>query len=166
MSVGDILDNWRNRPRHEQWILGLLAISSALLLIFILLIKPVGSYYQDAERNLESARAEALAVSAALREVSRLQSRDITVLPEEPGGLKQFFSNSASSAKLKLSDLSFNRTGFVVLSVSEAEPYAAFQWLNQLISRHDLLVSQATIDVGEKKSLLNMELVFELPGQR
>jgi general secretion pathway protein M len=123
---------WLARSERERWLLGLMFALAALVLVWFLVLRPLGDMLSAAEQRhgeavaaLAQARSQAAAIAALER-----RRPDETAQPVETA-----VAASASDAGFQLSALQSEGPGRVSLAIGAARPQALFGWIAVLEER-------------------------------
>ncbi len=123
---------WQSRTPRERALLSAMLVLLALVLGWLLLVRPLNSALADARARHDVAvvrLAEARAQAAAIRS---LESRRPAALAEPLDGL---ISRSASEAGFQPTGVMLEATDRATLTVAAVRPQAFFAWLGQMEAR-------------------------------
>jgi general secretion pathway protein M len=120
---------WLARTSRERWLLGVMLALVVLVLVWLLILRPLGDMLSAAKQR----HGEAV---AALAE-ARSQAAAITALERNrpmgtQGPIDTAVAASASEVGFQLSQLQAQGPGRVSLAMASARPQALFAWLAQL----------------------------------
>ena len=141
---------WNARSPRERWLLGIMLALVGAVLVWLLILRPLGDTLSDA-RERHGRAVEALAEA-------RGQAAAITALqkanpPSVQGPLEAVVGQAASEAGFQLSRLAPEGEGRVGVSIGAARPQALFGWLAGLEAGRGLIVEQANISANADKTL-------------
>lgn len=120
---------WLARTDRERWLLGMMLALAALVLAWLLILRPLGDMLSAAkQRHGESvaALAEARAQAAAIGGLEKNRPAAIA------GPIDAAVAAAASAAGFQLSGLQPEGPGRVSLAIGAAKPQALFGWIAQL----------------------------------
>ena len=120
---------WLARTPRERWLLGVMFALAALVLVWFLVIRPLGDMLSAAkERHGEAVAALAQARSQAA-EIAMLEQGGPAVIE---GPIDQAVAAAASEAGFQLSALQAQGPGRVSFALGAARPQALFGWISGL----------------------------------
>lgn len=147
---------WRDRSRREQRLLLVLAALFALVLAWLLVVRPLGDRLADARERHGAALvalAEARADAAAIGRLEKAR-------PAPLGGpIEQAVAQSASAAGFQLSRIEPDGTGRVTLAIEAARPQALFAWVGEMEASRGLIVERLTAGANSDRTL-SVQLSF------
>ncbi len=117
---------WEARTPRERWLLGAMLALFALVLAWLLILRPLGDMLSAAKErhgNAVAALAEARAQAAAIAALERQRPAAIQ------GPIDQAVAAAASEAGFKLSQLQPEGPGRVAIAIATARPQALFGWI-------------------------------------
>lgn len=117
---------WAARTPRERWLLGTMAALFALVLVWLLILRPLGDMLSAAKErhgNAVAALAEARDQAAAISALERQKPAAIQ------GPIDQAVAAAASEAGFKLSQLQPEGPGRVSIAIGTARPQALFGWI-------------------------------------
>jgi general secretion pathway protein M len=120
---------WLARTPRERWLLGVMLALVALVLMWLLVLRPLGDMLSAArQRHGEAvaALAEARSQAAAITALERNKPMAIQ------GPIEVAVGASASEAGFQLAQLQPQGPGRVSLAIGSARPQALFAWLARL----------------------------------
>jgi general secretion pathway protein M len=130
---------WRTRTLREQRLLLAMFGLAAVVLAWLLVIRPLEDALSRArERHGEAVLrlAEARAQAAT---ITRLEQAPVSALP---GPLDSLLSQSATEAGFTVTRVEPDGPGRATIVVQAARPQALFAWVNQVENRHSLIVER------------------------
>ncbi|MDB5667138.1 MAG: hypothetical protein JWL74_88 [Alphaproteobacteria bacterium] len=142
---------WEARSAREKRLLLVMAALIALLLVWLLIIRPLDDARANAEQRLDSAVAElgkARADSAALRQ---LGASPAGVQPV-PRPLDGFLMQSSGEAGFTNLNVIADGASRATISVASARPQAFFGWLSQL-ERRGIIVESMSARVNADQTI-------------
>ena len=120
---------WLARTPRERWLLGIMFALAALVLIWFLVIRPLGDMLSQArERHGQAVAALAEARSQA-EEIAMLERGGPAAIE---GPVDQALAAAASEAGFQLSALQPQGPGRVSFALGAARPQALFGWISGL----------------------------------
>jgi len=117
---------WAARTPRERWLLGAMLALFALVLAWLLILRPLGDLLSTAKErhgNAVAALAEARAQAAAIAALERQKPAAIQ------GPIDQAVAAAASQAGFQLSQLQPEGPGRVAIAIGTARPQALFGWI-------------------------------------
>ena len=117
---------WLARTPRERWLLGAMLALLALVLVWLLILRPLGdmlSAAKERQGNAVAALAEARAQAAAIAALERQRPTAIQ------GPIDQAVAAAASEAGFKLSQLQPEGPGRVTIAIGTARAEALFGWI-------------------------------------
>ena len=154
--TGRLAALWKARTPRERWLLAIMFALLAIVLAWLLILRPLGDMLSDArERHgrAVAALADARADAAVLRTI---QGRKVQALP---GPLEVVVGRAASDAGFQLSQLDDRGGGRVAIAIPAARPQALFAWVADLEAKQGLVVDRLTATANPDKSL-SAEITF------
>ena len=120
---------WLARTPRERWLLGVMLALAALVLVWFLVIRPLGDMLSAArERHGEAVEALAETRSRAA-EIAVLERGGAAMIE---GAIDQSVAAAASEAGFQLSALQAQGPGRVSFALGAARPQALFGWISGL----------------------------------
>jgi general secretion pathway protein M len=117
---------WRARTPRERWLLGVMFAVAALVLVWFLILRPLGDMLSAAKERhglAVEALAEARSQAAAIAALERSR-------PARPGQpVETVVAAAAAEAGFQLSALQPDGAGRVSLALGAARPQALFGWV-------------------------------------
>jgi general secretion pathway protein M len=133
---------WLARSARERWLLGVMLALVALVLVWLLVLRPLGDMLSAArQRHGEAvaALAEARSQAAAIAALERERPAPFA------GPIDTAVAAAASDAGFQLSGLQAEGAGRVSLAIGAAKPEALFGWIDGMEAQgyivHSLTVS-------------------------
>ncbi|MEA3009966.1 MAG: ral secretion pathway protein [Sphingomonadales bacterium] len=120
---------WLARSRRERWLLGLMLALAALVLVWLLVLRPLSDMLSAArQRHGEAvaALAEARSQAAAIEALEKNKPAPFA------GPIDSAVAAAASAAGFQLSGLQPEGEGGVSLAIGAARPQALFGWIAAL----------------------------------
>lgn len=151
---------WNARTRRERWLLGLMFGLLALVLLWLLLIRPLGDMLSQArERHALAVErlAEARTQAAA---IGRLQGRNIA-RPEGP--VEQLVARAAAETGFQLSRAQSEGPGRMSLVIDAARPQTLFAWIGRM-EEQGVLVEQLNASANSDRTLA-VQITFRARGR-
>ena len=118
---------WLARTARERWLLGVMLALVALVLVWLLILRPLGDMLSAArQRHGEAvaALAEARSQAAAIAALERERPAPFA------GPIDTAVAAAASEAGFQLSGLQAEGAGRVSLAIGAAKPQALFGWID------------------------------------
>lgn len=158
--TGTLRSWWRGRTLREQRLLLVMGALFALVLVWLLIIRPINDGLSAArERHgaavlrLAEARGQAAAIAAlAGAPQTRLEAPLTTIL-----------SNAAGEAGFTVSRAEPDGAGRATLVMGPVRPQAFFGWVRQMEERHSLLVERMNATANSDQSL-SVQVTFRTRG--
>ncbi|HEX6376532.1 MAG TPA: type II secretion system protein GspM [Allosphingosinicella sp.] len=120
---------WLARSPRERWLLGAMFALAALVLVWLLILQPLGDMLSNArERHAQSLAALAEARSQAAAIAALEQGGPATI----SGPIDRAVAAAAGEAGFQLSRLQPEGPGRVSLAMGAARPQALFGWIARL----------------------------------
>ncbi|QPQ53998.1 type II secretion system protein M [Allosphingosinicella flava] len=126
------LDWWKGRTVREQRMLVALAVVAALVLGWLLVIRPLDAALASAKERHGQAVAALAQTRAQAKAINDLTQRPAPALG---GPLATVIGTSASEAGFTVSRLDADANGNVTLAIAAARPQAFFAWVAEMESR-------------------------------
>lgn len=120
---------WLARTPRERWLLGVMFALAGLVLVWFLVLRPLGDMLSAAKErhgNAVAALAEARSQAAAIAALERSQAGQ----PSQPADTA--VAAAAADAGFQLSALQPEGAGRVSLAIGAARPQALFGWIGSL----------------------------------
>jgi general secretion pathway protein M len=153
---------WRSRTPREQRLLLVMFGLLAVVLAWLLVVRPLGDALSAAKERHGAAvvaLAEAKARAAAIGEA---QGSRPSVLS---GPLDALISQSATEAGFPVTRLDREGAGRVTLVVSAARPQALFGWVNEMESARGVIVERLKASANSDQTL-SVQVTFRARGGR
>ena len=141
---------WRGRTIREQRLLLAMLGLSAIVLVWLLLVRPLGDSLSNArERHAEAARelAEARAHAALISSLERTSPGP----QQEP--VDALISRSATEAGFPIARLEREGSNQATLVLGSVRPQAFFGWLGQMESGRGLIVERLSATTNSDQTL-------------
>jgi general secretion pathway protein M len=141
---------WRGRTLREQRLLLAMAGLLALVLAWLLVIRPIDDSLSAArERHAEVVLrlAQARGQAAAIR---ALQSAPAVTLP---GPLTTVLSTAATEAGFSAPRVEPQGANAALVIIDSARPQAVFGWVRQMEQRHGLVVDRLSANANSDQTL-------------
>jgi general secretion pathway protein M len=141
---------WRGRTLREQRLLLAMAGLLALVLAWLLVIRPIDDSLSAARERHAAVvlrLAEARGQVAALR---KLQAAPAVALP---GPLVTTLSNAATEAGFSAARVEPQGAGAALVIIDAARPQAVFGWVRQMEQRHGLVVVRLSANANSDQTL-------------
>jgi general secretion pathway protein M len=120
---------WRARTPRERWLLAVMGVLLTFVLVWLLVLRPLGDMLSQARERHGLAVAELAEARQRAAAIAKLEGNRP---PPLAGPLDAFVARSASAAGFQLSRLQPQGEGRVALAVDAARPQALFGWIAQL----------------------------------
>lgn len=153
---------WETREPRERLLLSIAGGLTLLVLGYLLVIRPLSSAGQDADRALNSAQADRSIVE---RGIAVLSSSDATSAGAAPDvdDFRSMVTRSAREAGLSLSRVQRGGDGTIQLRFDDTEPPLLFAWLATIENQPGGEIVAASISARNDERI---EAVIELRGGR
>jgi general secretion pathway protein M len=141
---------WLARTRREQGLLLILLALSALVLAWLLVVRPLDDRLSAARERHGAAviaLAEAQAQAAAIRRLERARPAPLE------GPVELAVGQAASAAGFQLSRIQADGPGRVTLAMDSARPQALFAWAAEMESGRGLIVERLTASSNSDRTL-------------
>jgi general secretion pathway protein M len=141
---------WRTRTSREQKLLLAMFALAAVVLAWLLIIRPLSDALSRArERHGEAvlAMAEARAQARAITGVRRTAPARPTV------PLDSLLSQSASEAGFPVTRVEREGANQATITIQPVRPQAFFAWVNQMEGRNGLIVERLTANTNSDQTL-------------
>jgi len=163
MSLKNQIESFNSRPANERRIIFTLALISAIMFVWLMIIKPLSGFYADAEYNFHAAKIEAAAVAAAITEIEILQNGQTLGKAKSPEAFKALVISSANNGGLSEIKAQIQNGQMLALKLEESEPFKTFQWLSDLETQYGIMVEQATVTATKKSNLISAHILLKQP---
>jgi len=150
---------WLARSPRERWLLGVMLALVALVLAWLLILRPLGDMLSAArQRHGEAveALAEARTRAAAIGGLEKNRPAALA------GPIDSAVAAAASAAGFQLSALQPEGPGRVSLAIAAARPQALFGWIAQLEAQ-GLVVERLTASSNPDRTL-SVQIVLRTRG--
>jgi general secretion pathway protein M len=150
---------WLTRTPRERWLLGIMLALVALVLAWLLILRPLGDMLSAArQRHGEAvaALAEARAQAAAIGALEKNRPAAVA------GPADAAVAAAASAAGFQLSALQPEGPGRVSLAIGAAKPQALFGWIGQLEAQ-GFIVERLTASSNPDRTL-SAQIVLRTRG--
>lgn len=150
---------WLARTPRERWLLGVMLALAALVLVWFLVLRPLGDMLSAARErhgNAVAALAEARSQAAAIAILERGSSGAV----QEPAS--QAVAASAADAGFQLSALQPEGPGRVTFALGAARPPALFGWIAGLEAQG--YVVERLSATGNPDRTLSAQIVLRARG--
>lgn len=150
---------WLARTPRERWLLGIMLALVALVLAWLLILRPLGDLLSAARQrhgDAIAALAEARAQAAAIGGLEKNRPAALT------GPIDATVAAAASAAGFQLSALQPEGPGRVSLAIGAAKPQALFGWIAQLEAQ-GFIVDRLTA-TGNPDRTLSAQIVLRTRG--
>jgi general secretion pathway protein M len=120
---------WLARTPRERWLLGVMLGLVALVLVWLLILRPLSDMLSTARQRhgeAEAALAEARSQAAAIAALEKNRPAPFA------GPIDSAIASAASAAGFQLSGLQPEGEGRVSLAIGAAKPEALFGWIGAL----------------------------------
>lgn len=141
---------WRGRSRREQWLLGVMTVLLALVLAWLLVVRPLGDALSDARKRhgeavvaLGEARTMAARIRAAQRQTGAAPTAPVDLL----------VSQSASEAGFTVARLDRQSSRQATIVIEAVRPQAFFAWVAQLENERNLIVERLSATTNSDQTL-------------
>lgn len=152
---------WRGRTLREQRLLLAMFALLAVLLLWLLIVRPVGDAlsrarerYSDAALALAEARAQA-------RLIGQLE-RSAPAGPHEP--IEALVSRSATEAGFPIASLNREGVNQATLVLASVRPQAFFGWVGQMETGRGLIVERLNASTNSDRTL-SVQITFRSRGR-
>jgi general secretion pathway protein M len=123
---------WLARTPRERWLLGVMLAMLAMVLAWLLILRPLGDMLSAARER----HGEAVAALAEAREQAAAIARLEGIKPARiEGPIDSAVAAAASEAGFRLSQLQPQGQRRVTLAIAAARPPALFGWIAQMEAR-------------------------------
>ena len=158
--TGGFLLWWRERSRREQVLLAILAALFALVVAWLVVVRPLGD-------RLSAARERHGAAVVALAEAKDRAAAIARLERERPaalaGAVEQEVTQAASAAGFQLSRIEPDGPNRVTQAIEAARPQALFAWVSEMETARGLVVERLTASSNSDKTL-SVQLVLRARG--
>lgn len=161
MSMKTQIESFNSRPANERRIIMALALLSVVMFVWLVIIKPLGGYYTDAERNLRAATNEATAIATALAEIKTLQNGKAFGASRSVKAFEELVLSSARDAGISEIKIQIQNNETLALKLEEHKPFIIFKWLGDLEQQYGIFVDKATVTATEKPNLISAEILLK-----
>ena len=151
---------WRTRTLREQRLLLAMFGLLAVVLLWLLIVRPLGdalSRARDRHADAALALAEARAQAALIRQFEH----GAPVGPQEP--IDALVSRSATEAGFPIARLQREGTNQATLELGSVRPQAFFGWVGQMESGRGLIVERLNATVKGDRTL-SVQVTFRARG--
>ena len=150
---------WLARTPRERWLLGVMLALAVLVLLWFLVIRPLGDMLSEAKERQGKAvatLAEARSQAAAIATLERSRPAGVQ------GPIDAAVAAAASEAGFQLSALQPEGAGRVSLVIGAARPQALFGWIARLEGQ-GYVVERLTASSNPDRTLA-AQIVFRARG--
>ncbi|MFL6843479.1 MAG: type II secretion system protein GspM [Allosphingosinicella sp.] len=126
---GRFAELWRARTPRERWLLAVMGVLLAFVLVWLLVLRPLGDMLSQARERHGLAVAELAEARQRAGAIAELEGHRPAPVA---GPLDAFVAQSASAAGFQLSRLQPQGEGRVSIALDSARPQALFGWIAQL----------------------------------
>ncbi|HYJ82869.1 MAG TPA: type II secretion system protein GspM [Allosphingosinicella sp.] len=150
---------WLARSARERWLLGIMAALVALVLVWLLILRPLGDMLSAARQrhgDAVAALAEARSQAAAIAVLQRSRPA-----PFE-GPIDAALSAAASEAGFQLSGVQPEGPGRASIAIGAAKPQALFGWIAALEAQ-GYIVESLTASSNPDRTL-SAQILFRARG--
>jgi general secretion pathway protein M len=151
---------WQSRTLREQRLLLAMFGLLAVVLAWLLVVRPLGDAY-SAARERHGAAVIALAEAKARAETVALIERERPASLAEP--LEMVIGRSANEAGFAVSQLRAEGTNRVVVAMAAVRPQAFFGWVETTAAANGLIVDRLTAGTNSDQTL-TVEVAFRARG--
>jgi general secretion pathway protein M len=151
---------WLSRTPRERWLLGVMLALVAVVLAWLLILRPLGdllSYAKQRHGEAVAALAEARTQAAAIGALERNRPAPLA------GPIDAAIAAAASSAGFQLSGIQPEGAGRVSLTIAAARPQALFGWIAQL-GAQGYIVERLTVSSNPDRTL-SAQILFRARGR-
>ena len=120
---------WLSRTPRERWLLGVMLALVALVLAWLLILRPLGDMLSAARQRHGEAIADLAEARARAAAIGTLEKNRPAAIA---GPADAAVAVAASAAGFQLSTLQAEGPGRVSLAIGAAKPQALFGWIGQL----------------------------------
>ena len=150
---------WQARTPRERWLLGVMFALLALVVIWFLVVRPLGDMLSAAKERHGQAVAALAAARGQATAIAALERRG-SAAPTQP--IEPMVAAAAAQAGFKLSALQAEGAGQVSLAIGAARPQALFGWIGQLEGQ-GLVVERLNASANPDRTL-SAQIVFRARG--
>ena len=150
MTKTGFLPWWRGRSVREQRMLlagGLLALA---VLIWLLVVRPLGDALADARERHNDA---VTALSDVRADVAARKSAQGKAAPAVTGPVDALVSRAAGEAGFPITRLDRHSASRVTLALEAVRPPAFFAWLGRMEAQHGLVVERLSATTNSDQTL-------------
>ncbi len=151
---------WSGRSTREQWLLGVMIALFALLLFWLIVLRPIDAARAGAIARLDTASAASGRVNAA---TDAIRTARQSGAPTLSGTLPVAVGQAAESAGFTLARLDAQGADRVTISIATARSPALFAWLGAL-ARQGIVVEKLTLRTNSDATL-GVEGVLRVRGR-
>lgn len=141
---------WRGRSRREQRLLLILFALAAIVLAWLLVVRPLGDSLAAAK---ERHGAAVIALAEARTNAAAIGSLERGRPAATAGPVEQIAVQSASAAGFQLSRIQAEGAGKVSLAIEAARPQALFAWVSEMETSRSLIVDSLTANANSDRTL-------------
>jgi general secretion pathway protein M len=132
-------DWWKGRSPREQWLLGVMLALLALLLAWLLIVRPLGDAVSDARRHYGEVLTEYQDVRAM---VGQLKAADVKGAATTD--VRRAVADSAASTGIAFAAEQPLEGGGVLVTISAIRPTALFGWIADL-GAHGVIADRISV---------------------
>lgn len=151
---------WSARTPRERWLIGMMLALLAAVLVWLLVLRPLGDMLSGAKERhgrALAALAEARADAAAIRSLEKRAA------PPPGAALDALVGRAAAEAGFSLARLEAQGEGRVVIVIDAARPQVLFGWISDLEAQRGLLVDGLTASANSDKTV-SAQISFRARG--
>jgi general secretion pathway protein M len=151
---------WRTRTLREQRLLLATAGLLALVLAWLLVVRPLGDALATARERHGEAVVELAEARAAAAAIGRLEGDAPSTLP---GPIDTMINQSAADAGFQVARIDREGANRATLAIAAARPQAFFGWVGQMESDRGLIVDRLSATANSDKTLA-VQVTFRARG--
>ena len=141
---------WRSRTLREQRLLFVMAALAAILLSWLLIVRPLSDALSSArERHGEAVVALAQARAQA-KLVTQLQGE---ATPRAAGPVDALLMRTANETGFKVARVDSAGSALATIAIEAARPQALFQWVDRMENQEGLLVERLKATANSDQTL-------------
>ena len=152
---------WRGRTTREQRLLLVMFALLAVVLLWLLIVRPLGDALSRARERYADAALELAETRAQARLIGQLESNGPTRLAEP---IDSLVNRAATEAGFPVARLDREGEGQATLVLASVRPQAFFGWLSQMESGRGLIVERLNTTTNSDRTL-SVQVTFRARGR-
>lgn len=153
--MNELLEKFNRLQRNEQIALLAAGLLLALLLVWLLLIRPFEKQREQLHRNIAAAEANLAQVQDMVKAIQR---QGAAVSAPSGESINAVVEASARQLGLTLNNIQPGSAGNVRVHLGKANYTAFMQWLQDLEFTHQIIIKEMSVVPSDEPGLINANL--------